>query len=90
MAGTEGELKAQLKKLIVETLRIEGKRPEEIGDAEPLFGKESSLGLDSLSALELLSAIEYQFSVRFESDGSAKRHFESVATLAAFVASAKG
>ena len=83
------ELRKQIKELLVTTLRLEGVRPEEIGDGDPLFSPDSPLGLDSLSALELLSAIEYTFKIRFPNDGSAKHHFESVATLAAFVQSAR-
>jgi acyl carrier protein len=82
------ELRQQIKELIVNTLRLENVKPEQIGDEEPLFSPDSSLGLDSLSALELLSALEYTFKVRFENDGSARQHFESVATLANFVQSA--
>ncbi|MBU8895222.1 acyl carrier protein [Corallococcus sp. H22C18031201] len=89
MQDSQPQLRQQLKELIVTTLRIEGVKPEQIGDEEHLFSPESTLGLDSLSALELLSAIEYTFKVRFENDGSARQHFESVATLAAFVASAR-
>ncbi len=82
------ELRQQIKELIVNTLRLENVKPEQIGDEEPLFSPQSTLGLDSLSALELLSALEYTFKVRFENDGSARQHFESVATLANFVQSA--
>jgi acyl carrier protein len=83
---TEPELRTTLKSLIVETLRLEDVQPEAIKDEEPLFSPKEGLGLDSLSALELLSAIEFRFKVRFESDGSAKQHFKSVATLAAYLA----
>lgn len=82
------QLRQQIKELIVNTLRLENVKPEQIGDEEPLFSPDSTLGLDSLSALELLSALEYTFKVRFENDGSARQHFESVATLANFVQSA--
>jgi acyl carrier protein len=82
----ETELKTSLKALIVESLRLEEVKPESIKDDEPLFSPTEGLGLDSLSALELLSAIEYKYNVRFEGDGSAKEHFRSVATLAAYLA----
>ena len=82
---TDIELKTELKKLIVETLHLDEVKPEAIKDDEPLFSPTEGLGLDSLSALELLSAIEFKFNVRFDSDGSAKQHFKSVATLAAFL-----
>lgn len=82
---TDQELRGSLKQLIVETLRLEDVKPENIKDDEPLFSPTEGLGLDSLSALELLSAIEYKYGVRFEGDGSAKQHFRSVASLAAFL-----
>ena len=82
---TEPELKTSLKALIVESLRLEEVKPESIKDDEPLFSPTEGLGLDSLSALELLSAIEYKYNVRFEGDGSAKEHFRSVSTLAAYL-----
>ena len=82
---TEPELKTVLKHLIVETLRLEEVKPETIQDEAPLFSPTEGLGLDSLSALELLSAIEFKFGVRFDSDGTAKQHFKSVSSLAAFL-----
>jgi acyl carrier protein len=86
----ERALRDQLKSLLVEALRLEGVKPEDIGDSEALFAPDNRLGLDSLSALELLSAIEFKFDVVFPNDGSAKQHFESIATLAAFLDSTKG
>jgi acyl carrier protein len=83
-------LRDQLKSLLVEALRLEGVKPEDIGDSEALFAPDNRLGLDSLSALELLSAIEFKFDVVFPNDGSAKQHFESIATLAAFLDSTRG
>jgi acyl carrier protein len=83
---TEPEIRTSLKALIVETLRLEDVKPDTIKDEEPLFSPTEGLGLDSLSALEILSAIEFKYGVRFESDGSAKQHFKSVATLAAYLA----
>jgi acyl carrier protein len=82
-------LRAELKELLVTTLRLENVKPEDIGDTEPLFSPEARLGLDSLAALELLAAIEFTYKVRFNDDGSARQYFESVSTLAAFVASAR-
>jgi acyl carrier protein len=88
MQDSQSALRQEIKQLIVSTLRIEGVEPKDIGDDEPLFAPSNPLSLDSLSALELLSAIEYTYKVRFESDGSARQHFESVATLARFVSAA--
>lgn len=89
MESGQKALRQQLKELLVTTLRLEGVQPADIGDATPLFAADNSLGLDSLCALELLSAVEFTFNVRFPNDGTARQHFESIATLAAFITSAK-
>ena len=74
----------------VQAVPLDVTKPEDIDASEPLFAPDNRLGLDSLSALELLSAIEFTFDIVFPSDGSAKQHFESIATLAAFIDSARG
>jgi acyl carrier protein len=79
------DLKSDIKQLIIETLRPESLTAAEIDDEQPLFSADAGLGFDSIHALELLTAIEYRFKVRFPNDGTAKSHFRSVATLAAFV-----
>lgn len=89
-ADTQRALRDELKDLIVTTLRLENVKPEDIKDTELLFSPDARLGLDSLAALEVLAAIEFTFKVRFPDDGSARDHFESVSSLAAFVASARG
>ena len=89
MQDSEQALRAELKKLLVTTLRLEQVKPEDIGDDDPLFSPDNSLHLDSLSALELLSEIEYRYKIHFDLDGSAREHFRSVATLAAFVSTAR-
>ena len=83
-------LREEIKDLIVTTLRLENVDPRSIGDTELLFSPDARLGLDSLAALEVLAAIEFTYKVRFPDDGSARDHFESVSTLAGFVASARG
>jgi len=55
MQDSEQALRAELKQLLVTTLRLEQVKPEDIGDDDPLFSPDNSLHLDSLSALELLS-----------------------------------
>jgi acyl carrier protein len=89
MQNSQQELRNQLKELLVDTLRLEGVKPADIDESTLLFAPSNALGLDSLCALELLSAIEFTFKVRFANDGSARQHFESIATLAAFIDSAR-
>lgn len=84
------QLRQELKKLIVDTLKLEGVSPESVQDNEPLFGPSTNLQLDSLNALEILSAIEFRYKIRFPNDESIPDHFRSIESLAAFVESARG
>ena len=72
-----------LKRLIVESLHLEGTSPEAIDDEAPLFG--AGLGLDSVDALELVVALEKAYRVRINSHEIGKEAFASVAALAAFI-----
>ncbi|MBW2419923.1 MAG: acyl carrier protein [Deltaproteobacteria bacterium] len=77
-------LHAELKKLIVETLAIEDKTPDEIDADAPLFGE--GLGLDSIDALEIAMVLEERYGVTLGDDPEANQQiFESVRKLAAFV-----
>ena len=72
-----------LKKMIVETLRLENITVEEIDSNAPLFKK--GLGLDSIDALELVVAIEKIFDVIIEDEEVGKRAFASIKALAKFI-----
>ncbi|HVP66838.1 MAG TPA: phosphopantetheine-binding protein [Anaeromyxobacteraceae bacterium] len=80
------ELEREIKKLIVDSLKLEGVAPEGIEPDAPLFGQ--GLGLDSIDALELAMALRKRFGVKFEATNAANREiFASVRSLAAFVSS---
>ena len=79
----QGTLKADLKKLIVETLLLEDTDSQDIDDDAPLFGE--GLGLDSIDALELVVALEKTYRVIIEDEEVGKTAFASVNALAAFV-----
>jgi len=79
-------LPLRLKTLIVATLKLDGIRPEDIPDHEPLIGS-TQLGLDSVDALELVLAIEKEFGVKIGSSEESRRALASVDTLAAYLRS---
>lgn len=84
MTPTENaSLRENLKRLIVESLRLEGLTTDKIGDDTPLFGEE--LGLDSVDALELVVALEKEYGIKIKSHEVDKNVFASVATLSDFV-----
>jgi len=83
------DIKLQIKELIIDALKLEDIKTEDIVDSEPLFGE--GLGLDSIDALELGVALRKKFGIRFSSDNADnKKHFASVDALAAYVETARG
>ena len=76
-------LKPDLKRLIIDTLRLEDINPDEIVDEDPLFGE--GLGLDSVDALEIVVALEKVYGVVIEDEEVGKQAFASIEVLADFV-----
>jgi len=81
------DVRQKLKQLIVSELNLEGKSPEDIEDAAPLFG--AGLGLDSLDALQLAMSIEEAFGVRIPEGDEARSIFASVDAIASHIVQAK-
>jgi acyl carrier protein len=77
------ELILQLKKLIIERLKLEEISPENIGTDDPLFGE--GLGLDSIDALELVLGLEKQYGVIIPDAEVGQQVFQSVRTIAQYV-----
>ena len=73
----------ELKKLIINTLKLEDVTPGDIEDDAPLFGE--GLGLDSIDALELVVALEKTYGVFIPDSEVGKKVFRSVNALAQFV-----
>lgn len=78
------ELIEQVKQLIIDALRIEGMAPDEIETDAPLFG--DGLGLDSIDALQLVVAMEKQYGVVVPDAATGTKVFQSVRTMAAYIA----
>ena len=74
----------RIKRLIVESLHLEGMKPEMIEDEAPLFGE--GLGLDSVDALELVVALEKEFGIKIKSQELGQDVFSSVTSLSRFIA----
>ncbi len=77
------DLVLELKKLIINTLKLEDMNPDDIEDDAPLFGE--GLGLDSIDALELVVALEKTYGVFIPDSEVGKKVFRSVNSLADFV-----
>ena len=81
------QLKRRLKNLLIEGLKLEDKRPEDIEDAAPIFV--DGLGLDSIDALELVVLVEEHFHVTIPDEDVGKQAFASIDALADFILSAR-
>jgi acyl carrier protein len=77
-------LTTRLKTLIVQTLRLDDVRPEDIPDDEPLIGSQR-FGLDSIDALELVVKLEKEFGIKIGSSEESRQALASVASLAAYI-----
>lgn len=81
--------RSHIKRVIIDTLGLEGLTPDMIDDHAPLFGppdaEGAGLGLDSIDALELLVVFEKDFGVAVETEDIDLEAFASVASLEAFV-----
>ena len=77
------DLKYELKKQIIEELKLEGIKPEDIQDDAPLIG--DGLGLDSIDALELVVLLEKYHGVKIMDEEVGKKVLASVNSMAEFI-----
>jgi acyl carrier protein len=78
------ELKTTLKTLMIDGLRLDTVRPEDVDDAAPIFVE--GLGLDSVDALELVVLVEEKFRIQIPDEDIGRQAFASIDALADFVA----
>ena len=84
--GREEELaaiRAELKKLLVEHLSLEGVTPEDIQDDAPLFG--DGLGLDSLDAVEIIVILQRNFKIDVKEVKRGDKLFGSISMMAEYI-----
>lgn len=78
------QLELEVKELIIEALELEDITPDDIDSNDRLFGE--GLGLDSIDALELGVSIYKKYDVKLDaSSEDTREHFQSVASLVAFI-----
>jgi acyl carrier protein len=73
-----------LKKIIIEDLKLEDLTLDEIDDNAPLFG-DDGLGLDSVDAIELTLILEKHFSVKITNMAEVESIFESITSLTSYI-----
>jgi len=83
MIGVTEELITEVKKLIIERLKLEEITVKDIITDAPLFGE--GLGLDSIDALELVIGLEKEYGVSIPDAEVGKKVFQSVRTIAQYI-----
>jgi len=73
----------KLKEQIIQQLNLNDKKPEDIGDDEPLFV--DGLGLDSIDALELMVLMQQEYNLKLASAEEGQSVFRSVRTMAEYI-----
>lgn len=81
------ELEAELKRVVVDSLKLEDITPEEIDSEAPFVGEDDGgLALDSIDFLELALAIEKKWAVKVQAgDAENEKIYRNVRTLAAHI-----
>jgi acyl carrier protein len=79
------DIKLEIKKLIIETLKFKNTNPQDILDDVSFFSGENTIKIDSIDSLELVLAIQKQFSVRINNQNLARVIINTVNSIAEFV-----
>jgi len=77
------DIKVTLKQQIIESLNLQGMKPEDIDDNAPLFG--DGLGLDSIDSLELMVLLERNYGIKIEDAREGRTILASVQTMADYI-----
>lgn len=73
----------QLKEQIIKQLKLDDKKPEDIGDNDPLFVE--GLGLDSIDALELIVLLQQEYNIKLKNAEEGQDVFRSFNTMADYI-----
>lgn len=80
------DLEHDIKLMIIDVLNLEDVGPDDIDAEENLFG-DAGLALDSIDALEIGVGVQKKYGIKINAeDKSTRAHFQSVRSLAEFVA----
>jgi acyl carrier protein len=79
------DIKLEVKKLIIQTLKIKNVNPEDILDDVSFFSGENNIKIDSIDSLELVLEIQKQFKVKINNQNLARVIINTVNSIAEFV-----
>ena len=90
MDNASPQLKLEIKKLIVEALKITDVAPEAIKDDLSLFEGGNTIQIDSVDALEVVMALQRTYKVHIDDQNVGRFIIKSVDTIAEFIAKELG
>jgi len=79
------EIRLEVKKLIIETLKFENIRPDDIIDDVSFFSGENKIKIDSIDVIELVVSIQKKFNVKIDDQNLAKDVINTVNSISEFV-----
>ena len=82
MTMEKSELKAQVKKQIVQFLNL-SVAPEDIKDEEPLFGE--GLGLDSIDSIELIVLLSREYGIEIKDPKEGRKILTDINTMIDYI-----
>jgi acyl carrier protein len=80
------ELKLEIKKLIIDALKITDVKPEQIDDDASLFENNPALTLDSVDALEIVMVLQRTYGVHLDDRNQSRFIIRSINSIAEFIA----
>jgi acyl carrier protein len=86
MAAATPELKLEIKKLILDALKLPDVKPEAIKDDISLFEGGNAIQIDSVDALEIVMALQRKYGVHIDDKNPGRFVIKSVDTIAEFIA----
>jgi len=79
------EIRNEVKKLIITSLKIEDVLPEDILDNVPLLSGENTITIDSIDVIGIVMDIQKRFEVRIDDQNIARHIVNTVNTIAEFI-----
>jgi acyl carrier protein len=79
------QLKQDIKKLIIDALKLSDVKPEDIADGALLFENNPVLQIDSVDALEIIVALQRTYSVHIDDRNLSRFIIRSVDSIAEFI-----
>jgi Phosphopantetheine attachment site. len=80
------ELKFEIKRLIIDALKISDVTPEQIDDDASLFESNPVLKLDSVDALEIVMVLQRTYNVHLDDRNQSRFIIRSISSIAEFIA----